>query len=71
MSEIRNNRDAVIGILFSKALVKVSSSWTDPKGFVHDDYIVVHEAPPVMVERITRECVMVSLVPDGLLIPVK
>lgn len=76
MSEINNDRGAVINLLIgatrNTSPVKIQFGWTGPDGIVRNNYIVVADAPPSVLSRIVRECVMVSLVAGtGLLIPVR
>lgn len=70
MDATRNNRQAVFTYLMTcDAKVKVSTAALIGETISHD-YVVVHEAPPIVVKEIIRQFTMVSLRADGLLIPI-
>lgn len=75
MSDIANDRGAVMALIMSAskttAPVKIQLNWTGPSGVVHNDFMLVTLAPASVVSRIVKECVMVSMVDGGLLIPLK
>jgi hypothetical protein len=75
MSEIRNDRNAVLALLAqasqTTAPVQIQLNWVTPSGVVDHDYILVRQAPASVLTRVIKECVMVSLSLDGLLIPLK
>jgi hypothetical protein len=71
-SGLRNRKVDVLIMLTERGLsVTLSACWTRPDGIVDSDVIVVHKAPSSVLQRIVEECVLVSLTPDGLLIPVE
>lgn len=75
MSEIKNDRSAVLALLSeasrTTAPVQIQLGWVDKSGIVAQNYLLLRQAPASVVTRVVRECVMVSLTLDGLLIPLK
>lgn len=68
MESISNDRDRVFKYLATTSMVKMSTSAV-LGGIVRDDYVIVHEASPRVVQEIVGNFRMVSLTPEGLLIP--
>lgn len=70
-----NNANEIIqSIIVSQsttAPVSLSIGFVDKFGIVRHDGIVVHDAPSIVVEMLVNKFSYVSLIPQGLLIPVK
>jgi len=66
---IRNTRADVLTYIMHSGLVVSFTMGATFKGVVDRDYLVVHSAPARAVREIVDRFVMVSLSPDGLLIP--
>lgn len=67
----RNQRADVLDFLLTADYVVKLSTTAVLNGVVNRDYIVVHEAPPKAVTELVARFDMVSLRPEGLLIPVE
>lgn len=67
----RNRTEAVFAILASaKAPVQITIGLSRPGQPVDMQWIIVHKASSAVVTRLVDGCVMVSMIPEGLLIPV-
>ena len=70
IASLKNDR-AVVFRYFANcdAMAEISTGWIDPSGIIRKDYVAVRKAPPRVVREIIEKFNMVSLVDDGLLIP--
>ena len=70
IASLKNDR-AVVFRYFAQCagVVSLSTGWIDDNNVVRKNYILVRSAPARVVTEIIEKFTMVSLIPDGLLIP--
>lgn len=68
---MKNKRADVLDFLLTADYVVDLSTHAVINGVVSRGYVVVHKAPPAAVTELVGRFDMVSLTPEGLLIPVE
>lgn len=68
--ELKNDRVVVFRYFANcDSMVSLSTGWIDKSGIIRKEYVVVRNAPSKVVKEVIEKFGMVSLVEDGLLIP--